>query len=65
MAPVDLKSLLSELNQAHRISISSVVLLDLNEAQIAKVAQELEAYKVPVGTLRCDVTISDDVTKAA
>lgn len=43
---------------------AGVVLLDLNEAKMADVAQELEAYNVPVGTFRCDVTASEDVAKA-
>lgn len=43
---------------------AGVVLLDLNEAKMADVAQELEAYKIPVATFRCDVTDSDDVESA-
>ena len=43
---------------------AGVVLLDLNEAKMTEVAQELEEYKVPIGTFRCDVTASDDVKKA-
>lgn len=43
---------------------AGVVLLDLNEAKMADVAQELQAYNVPVGTFRCDVTASDDVKSA-
>jgi 2-dehydro-3-deoxy-L-rhamnonate dehydrogenase (NAD+) len=51
---------------AHRFAAdgAGVVLLDLNEAKMADVAQELKEYKVPVGTFRCDVTASDDVKKA-
>jgi NAD(P)-dependent dehydrogenase (short-subunit alcohol dehydrogenase family) len=43
---------------------AGVVLLDLNDTKMADVAQELERYKVPVGTFRCNVTASDDVKKA-
>lgn len=43
---------------------AGVVLLDLNEAKMADVAQELKGYNVPVGTFRCDVTAADDVAKA-
>ena len=51
---------------AHRFAAdgAGVVLLDLNEAKMADVAQELEGHKVPVGTFRCNVTASDDVNKA-
>lgn len=41
-----------------------VVLLDLNEAKMADVAQELKEYSVPVATFRCDVTAADDVKSA-
>ena len=43
---------------------AGVVLLDLNAAKMADVAQELKAYKVPVSTFGCDVTVADDVAKA-
>lgn len=43
---------------------AGVVLLDLNAAKMADVAQELEAYNVQIGTFRCDVTASEDVAKA-
>jgi 2-dehydro-3-deoxy-L-rhamnonate dehydrogenase (NAD+) len=43
---------------------AGVVLVDLNEATMADVAQELEAYNVPIGAFYCDVTASDDVAKA-
>lgn len=43
---------------------AGLVLLDLNEAKMADVAQELEAYNVRVGTFRCDVTAADDVKSA-
>lgn len=43
---------------------AGVVLLDLNEAKMANVAQELAAYNVPVGTFGCDVTAADDVRSA-
>lgn len=51
---------------AHRFAAdgAGVVLLDLNEAKMADVAQELEGYKVPVGRFRCDVTAFEDVKKA-
>lgn len=42
---------------------AGVVLLDLNEAKMADVAEQLEAYKVPIGTFRCDVTSDEDVAK--
>ena len=43
---------------ARRFAANSagVVLLDLNEAKMADVAQELAEYNVPVGTFGCDVT---------
>ena len=37
---------------------AGVVLLDLNEAKMADVTHKLEAYKIPVATFRCDVTVS-------
>ena len=43
---------------------AGVVLLDLNEAKMADVAQELAAYKIPVATFRCDVTVPNDVAQA-
>lgn len=43
---------------------AGVVLLDLNEAKMADVAQELKAYNVPVATFRCDVTSASDVDSA-
>jgi NAD(P)-dependent dehydrogenase (short-subunit alcohol dehydrogenase family) len=43
---------------------AGVVLLDLNEAKMTDVAQELEGYNVPVRTFRCDVTTPDDVALA-
>lgn len=51
---------------AHRFAASGagVVLLDLNEAKLTLVAQELEAYNVPIEAFNCDVTVFDDVTKA-
>lgn len=51
---------------AHRFAANAaaVALVDLNEAKMADVAQELEGYNVPIGTFRCDVTAYDDVTKA-
>ena len=51
---------------AHRFAANGagVALLDLNEEKMAEVAQELEDYNIPVGTFRCDVTSSSDVTQA-
>ena len=51
---------------AHRFAANGagVVLLDLNEAKMVAVAHEIETYSVPVVTIRCDVTNSDDVAKA-
>jgi NAD(P)-dependent dehydrogenase (short-subunit alcohol dehydrogenase family) len=43
---------------------AGVVLLDLNEAKMADVTQELEAYKIPVATFRCNVTAPNDVAQA-
>lgn len=43
---------------------AGVVLLDLNEAKMATVVRELEAYKVPVATFGGDVTAADDVARA-
>ncbi len=43
---------------------AGVALLDLNEAKMAEVAEELKGYNVPVGRFRCDVTSTDDVAKA-
>lgn len=43
---------------------AGVVLLDLNEAKLTEVGQQLADYKTPVATFRCDVTASDDVAKA-
>ncbi|BAY29935.1 dehydrogenase [Nostoc carneum NIES-2107] len=51
---------------AHRFASNGagVALLDLNEAKMADVAEELKDYKVPVASFRCDVTSADDVAKA-
>lgn len=43
---------------------AAIVLLDLNEAKMAEVAQHLEEYNVPIGTFRCDVTNSEEVATA-
>ncbi len=43
---------------------AGVVLLDVNEEKMAKVAGELEMYKTPVAAIRCDVTAPDDVANA-
>ena len=43
---------------------AGVVILDLNEAKMAEVAHELEAYKIPVATFGCNVTDPDDVAQA-
>lgn len=43
---------------------AGIFLLDLNEAKMAEVAQELEKYKVPIGIFGCNVTDADNVAKA-
>lgn len=44
---------------------AGIVLLDLNEAKMVDVAQQLEeAYKISVATFGCNVTAPDDVKKA-
>jgi 2-dehydro-3-deoxy-L-rhamnonate dehydrogenase (NAD+) len=43
---------------------AAVVLLDVNETQMAAVVQDLKPYNVPVGAFRCDVTLSDSVATA-
>ncbi|MBD2463198.1 SDR family oxidoreductase [Oscillatoria sp. FACHB-1407] len=42
---------------------AGVVLVDLNEAKMQEIAQELAHFHVPVVTLRCDVTCSSDVAQ--
>lgn len=51
---------------AHRFAANGagVVLLDLNEAKMTEVAQELATYSVPVGTIGCNVTVTEQVTQA-
>ncbi|MGB3491590.1 MAG: SDR family NAD(P)-dependent oxidoreductase [Elainellaceae cyanobacterium] len=51
---------------AHRFAQNgaSIVLLDINEAKMAEVAQELDAYGTSVYTCRCDVTHPEDVKQA-
>jgi NAD(P)-dependent dehydrogenase (short-subunit alcohol dehydrogenase family) len=51
---------------AHRFAAdgAGVVLLDLNEAKMAEVSHELEVYKIPVLSFRCNVTASEDVAQA-
>ena len=51
---------------AHRFAENGagIVLLDVNEAKMAEVADELEKYGVPVQSFRCDVTRPDEVDKA-
>jgi NAD(P)-dependent dehydrogenase (short-subunit alcohol dehydrogenase family) len=51
---------------AHRFAANGagVILLDLNEAKMAEVAQDLEKHRVAVGTFRCDVTSATDVATA-
>ena len=39
------------------------LILDLNEAKMAKVAHELEALKIPVATFGCNVTDPDQVAQ--
>lgn len=48
---------------AHRFASSGagIILLDLNETKQAEVAAELANYKVPIASLRCDVTNVDEV----
>lgn len=48
---------------AHRFASNGagVALVDLNEAKMTDVAQELAGYNVPVGCFCCDVTNSDAV----
>ncbi|MEH2155382.1 SDR family NAD(P)-dependent oxidoreductase [Nostoc sp.] len=43
---------------------AGVVLLDLNEAKMAEVTHELEVYKIPVLSFRCNVTASEEVAQA-
>jgi NAD(P)-dependent dehydrogenase (short-subunit alcohol dehydrogenase family) len=43
---------------------SGVVLLDLNEAKMAEITHELEVYKIPVLSFRCNVTASKEVAQA-
>ncbi|OUL20701.1 SDR family NAD(P)-dependent oxidoreductase [Nostoc sp. 106C] len=43
---------------------AGVVLVDLNEAKMAEVTHELEIYKIPVLSFRCNVTSSKDVAQA-
>ncbi|PIG93426.1 SDR family NAD(P)-dependent oxidoreductase [Gloeocapsopsis sp. IPPAS B-1203] len=43
---------------------AGVVLLDLNEAGMTQVAEELKEYNVRVSTFRCDVTSANDVHQA-
>ncbi|NJP09068.1 MAG: SDR family oxidoreductase [Leptolyngbyaceae cyanobacterium RU_5_1] len=50
--------------QRFAASGAGVVLLDLNDAKMADVAEELDGYNVPVRTFRCDVTAAADVAKA-
>ncbi|MGP1386878.1 MAG: SDR family NAD(P)-dependent oxidoreductase [Thainema sp.] len=51
---------------AHRFAANGagIVLLDINEAQMAEVAQDLKDYGVAVHTFRCDVTNPKDVAQA-
>lgn len=51
---------------AHRFATNGagVVLLDINQAKMMEVAQELEPYSVPVHTYGCDVTDSAQVAQA-
>lgn len=43
---------------------AGVVLLDLNEAKMVSIVQELQQYHVPVGIFLCDVTRPESVAKA-
>lgn len=51
---------------AHRFAANGagVVLLDINEAKMTEVAQELASYNTPIHTFRCDVTRPEDVAQA-
>lgn len=51
---------------AHRFAAdgAGIVLLDINEAQMAQVAQELQSYDAAVHTFRCDVTNAEQVAQA-
>lgn len=51
---------------AHRFAANGagVALLDLNQAKMADVVQELKQYNVPTGAFHCDVTSVDSVAKA-
>ena len=51
---------------AHRFAANgaAVVLLDINEAQLANVAQDLAQYGKPVSTFLCDVTRGEQVAQA-
>ena len=51
---------------AHRFAANgaAVILLDLNEAKMAEVAQELNQHTTPVGTFSCNVTVMEEVAKA-
>ena len=51
---------------AHRFAANGagIVLLDINENQMAQVAQELQSYDTAVHTFRCDVTNSEQVAQA-
>lgn len=40
---------------------AGVILLDLNEAKLTDLAQELKPYHVPIGIFCCDVTSADSV----
>ena len=50
---------------AHRFATdgAGIVLLDINEAKLAEVAQELQGYGVSVHTYVCDVTNSEQVVQ--
>ena len=43
---------------------AGIILLDLNEAKMAEVAQSLAEHHVPVSSFHCDVTSADAVAKA-
>lgn len=51
---------------AHRFAANGagVALLDLNQAKMTEVVQELKSYKVPIEAFHCDVTSAESVTKA-
>ena len=50
---------------AHRFAENGaeIVLLDINEAKMTEVAQELKKHQTPIHTFRCDVTKPDEIKR--